>query len=92
MPLSDDDKRLVAEWARHPGAAIARRFVLELRDADFAALGQRLYQNPSSYDPIQAAEAAGRHKGRLEVLNQALFTAKALERAQAKERNTDESD
>jgi hypothetical protein len=90
MPLSEDDRRLLGEWARHPGAAIARAYVLELRDVEFAALGKSLYENAASFDPVKVAEAAGRHKGRLEVLNQATFAAKAIERQDAR-KDSDES-
>lgn len=82
MRLSPDDKRLLAEWARHPGHDIARRFVIELRKAEEAQLGADLYKDASSFNPVKVAEKAGRHHGRLEVLNQALFAAKAIEREQ----------
>lgn len=79
---------MLAEWARHPGAAIARAWVLELRDAEVAALGSRVYDNPALFSDVttrvEVAEMAGRHKGRLEVLNQATLAAKAIEREQAK--------
>jgi hypothetical protein len=84
MPLSDDDKQLLAEWARHPGAEIARRWLIEQKRAEEATLGKQLFADPASFDPVEVARQSGRHSGRLEVLNQALFAAKAIEREQQK--------
>jgi hypothetical protein len=87
--LSDDEKQLLAEWARHPGAAVARDWLIEKRKAEEAALGAQLYSDPSSWDALAVAKQAGRHSGRLEVLNHALFAAKAIEREAMK--TTEES-
>lgn len=84
MPLSDDDKQMLAEWARHPGADIARRWLIEKRKAEEATLGAQLFATPGSFDPVEVARQSGRHSGRMEVLNQAFFAAKAIEREQQK--------
>lgn len=87
--LSPDEKQMLADWARHPGAEIARKWLIERRKAEEAALGAQLFKNPSTFDAVAVAEQAGRHHGRLEVLNQALFTAKAIERELKRKDATD---
>lgn len=78
--LSDDEKAILADWHKHPGAKIARRELIARRDAEALALGKALLADPGSYDAIKTAQAAGEYRFQLRELNLGAFTAKNLER------------
>jgi hypothetical protein len=83
--MSDDrEKKILADLALHPGWAILRKDLIEVKNAYFASLGRDLYNNKSVTDDDLHFKRGYFH-GIFALLNGPTIRAKELERELAKE-------
>jgi hypothetical protein len=80
-PLTDDrEKQTLADWSIHPGHQLMRDKFLAARSDYYTQLGETLYKTPDLLDSNDLKCKAAFFRGALWILNDPVFTRKALER------------
>lgn len=82
--MADDrDKPVLADWSLHPGHQIMRKRLIEAREDYYTNLAKTLYGAPDTIGEADLRCKAAFFRGAIWILNEPVFTRKALERATA---------